>query len=46
MHAPALCTTTLPSSATHTRACTHPAYHHPPVVCHPHLCVYPPCVPP
>ncbi|KAG6326362.1 hypothetical protein ID866_12726, partial [Astraeus odoratus] len=35
MRAPALCTTTLPSSAAHTRACTHPAYHHPPIA---HAC--------
>ncbi|KAG6326444.1 hypothetical protein ID866_12644, partial [Astraeus odoratus] len=34
MHAPALRTTTLPSSAAHAHACTHPAYHHPPI-CHP-----------
>ncbi|KAG6326363.1 hypothetical protein ID866_12727, partial [Astraeus odoratus] len=36
----------LPSSAAHTRACTHPVYHHPPIICHPHLCMHLPCVPP
>ncbi|KAG6325943.1 hypothetical protein ID866_13144, partial [Astraeus odoratus] len=46
MCAPALHTTTLPSSATHTHACTRPAYHHPPVVCRPCPCVHPPCVSP
>ncbi|KAG6326180.1 hypothetical protein ID866_12908, partial [Astraeus odoratus] len=44
--APALHTTTLLSSATHTHACTRPVYHYPPVVCCPCLCMHPPCVPP
>ncbi|KAG6327127.1 hypothetical protein ID866_11960, partial [Astraeus odoratus] len=46
VHAPTLCTTTLPSSAAHARVCTRPVYHHPPIVCHPHPCMHPPCIPP